>query len=179
MTYKTHVAFALMTAAPIPFIFDFSIQEIVAFYSMVVIGSLAPDLDEQGSYLSRKLPIFPIIFGLFGITHRGVTHQLISVIVLCFGAVLFNVIAGEKYELYKFFVSGFIIGYIMHLAGDMLTKGGINNFFYPFSKTKAVLLPRKLRFFTGSIQEYIVFSFVSLVVLFEAYLYMPSIVGVF
>lgn len=168
MTYKTHIAFALSCAIPVSYMAFDNYQDVVSFLALATIGSLSPDLDEEGSYLSNKFPIFPIVFKLFGVTHRGLTHRAMFV---AFLGVLFSIFyffydsSSEYVPLY----AGFLFGYIFHLLGDMLTKGGINRFFYPFSLRQAVLLPRKYRFYTGSIQEYLILVVFVAIASFEFY----------
>lgn len=167
MTYKTHVTFAFAVATPIAFLhYGEMTSGCILFFLALSIGALAPDLDEEGSYLSRKIPIFPMIFQLFGVTHRGITHRLISVVALLVIAGIF-VLGGElSSDGISAFV-GFSLGYLLHLVGDMLTKGGINKFFYPISNAKGVLLPRRFRFYTGSGKEKIVFVSIFSILIFE------------
>jgi len=167
MTYKTHTTFALVITLPIQqYLIPLNTVEQVFFYLMVIFASLVPDLDEENSYLGKRLPIFPFILKLFGVEHRGVTHTLISVFVisvLFYTYDLFYYVSNFAYDLFL----AFVIGYVAHLLGDMLTKGGINNFFYPLCKCKGVLLPRFLRFYTGSNQEIIVYAFLMLILFAE------------
>lgn len=169
MTYKTHVAFSMLVSMPIAFsLYSTTNHQAYLFLGASAFASLVPDLDEEGSYLSRKLPIFPIIFKLFGVTHRGITHRLISVFLLI---ILF--LALENFNETSFdtkpLIYGFVLGYFMHLAGDLLTKGGINQFFYPFSKAKGVLLPRRFRFYTNSATELFVFLGIMSMIMLELY----------
>ena len=167
LTYKTHVAFALIPAIPIA---DYSYGllsfESIAFLSALSIGALSPDLDEEGSYLSRKIPVMPMVFKLFGVKHRAITHRLIAVVFLISVYYAF-VLYEPSIENVSYLFYGFILGYLMHLFGDMLTKGGINEFFYPFSNIRGVLLPRNLRFFTGSSNEFKVFFIIISIVISE------------
>ncbi len=178
MTYKTHTTFAVAVASPVAFLYYGEINEFFIIFMLALsVGSLAPDLDEEGSYLSRKIPIFPMIFGLFGVTHRGITHRLISVIAL--SATAFMLIATENItSLFgESIVFGFTLGYLLHLCGDMFTKGGINQFFYPVSKSKGVLLPRKFRFYTNSFTEMIVLILLVIATVSE-YAYFTGLINV-
>jgi inner membrane protein len=170
MTYKTHVALAMSVAIPTVYFVNINGFYKISFLFLVAIGALAPDLDEEGSYLSRKLPVMPMLFFLFGVTHRGVTHRAVSLLFLSLvlGALTF---IDQDYEAHKYAYYGFIFGYAMHLLGDMMTKGGIRDFFYPISDIKAVLLPREYRFYTGSVQEYLVFFAIMLTITIELYAY--------
>lgn len=159
MIYKTHIAFAVLPIAVLETVIDVVETPIeILAYCFIAIGALFPDLDEENSYIGRKLPLFPMLYQILGVTHRGITHQLIFVVglILLFQYLFFtySVSFVEKLIAYSF-----IYGYFMHLAGDMLTKGGINNFFFPISRKKGVLLPRFLRFKTDSIQEHLLLYF--------------------
>lgn len=153
MTYKTHVAFSFTPVLAVQVLFNvgFSFVEAV-FLIAVAVGSLLPDLDEEGSYIGKKFPVVSFVYAFFGIRHRGLTHYALFLFALTvIGMASIALLDIEKISM--FFIFGLIFGYLMHLLGDMLTKGGIDNFFYPFSTTKAVLLPRGLRFYTGSNEE--------------------------
>jgi inner membrane protein len=167
MIYKTHIAFALAPALYIEGSNDnmtFAVE--LLFYLSVAIGSLAPDLDEERSKISKILPIFPWIYKIFGIGHRGFTHQLLFVMILSgfFWYIL-------KYQNIDYLVGisifGFILGYFMHLVGDMLTKAGINNFLYPFFGIRGVLLPRMFRFYTSSKEEKIIFYLLIFFIIYQ------------
>lgn len=160
MTYKTHVALALLPAVAVESYFNYLSFEVeLIIYMFTSIGALAPDLDEEGSYLSKKIPIVPFILSLFGVVHRGITHRLIFVLgILIVGFILNGIYAFEG--LTKLAIVSFAYGYLMHLMGDMLTKGGINKFFYPLSNARGVLLPRVLRFYTNSVTEKIWFTII-------------------
>ena len=178
MTYKTHVAMAMTIAIPIVNFTIFNESDRIPFLIFVAVGALAPDLDEEGSYLSRKLPVVPMFFKLFGVTHRGITHRAISVLFLL--CVIFTFYFLDKsFEEHVVFYCGFVLGYVMHLLGDMMTKGGINNFFFPVSAQKAVLMPRAFRFYTGSVQEYLVLLLFLGSIFLEIYLFKGSSFGIF
>jgi len=167
MTYKSHVALSTIIAMPLPFIIEATdILELVVYFSAAFVGSLAPDLDEEGSYLSRRLPVFPMILSLFGVEHRGITHRFIFVLVISIGF-YFALKLNSASSYFYLAAYGFIIAYFGHLLGDMLTKGGIRDFFYPFSSKKGVLLPRKFRFYTNSAIESGVFALMIILLVLE------------
>ena len=156
MTYKTHVVFAVTLALPIGYFQQYFGIDFMLFLSSVVFGSLLPDLDEEGSYIGRKIPIASFLLKIFGVKHRGITHRLIFVFIL--GAIFYSIYYVYQYVILVPILYGLLLGYLFHLFGDMLTKGGIENFYFPISSKKGVLLPRWLRFYTGSIEELMVFS---------------------
>ncbi|WP_294961570.1 metal-dependent hydrolase [Sulfurimonas sp.] len=177
MTYRTHIAFALTSAVPFcEYQYGLVGLEAIMFLGATSIGALAPDLDEEGSYLSNKLPIFPLIFKLFNVKHRGITHRAISILFLFLILCVIGSIDKNLEFSYPIYI-GFIFGYLFHLFGDMLTKGGINQFFYPFSNSRGVLLPRKFRFYTFSNTETIVFLLLCCVVATE-YMFFLGIINV-
>ena len=183
MTYKTHVALAMTVAIPAVYFANIDGFGRISFLFATAVGALAPDLDEEGSYLSRKIPVMPMLFGLFGVKHRGVTHRAISILFLvCLLGVISSV--DQSFISHLPIYGGFILGYVMHLLGDMMTKGGIRDFFYPLRSTKAVLMPRGYRFYTGSLQEYLVFVGILCVIAleiysFKAYFFQGATFGIF
>lgn len=132
---------------------------------VVVFASLLPDIDHPKSIINKYILPFKngltkkILYICLGIivlwfdylyvneagmkalgavfiaiglsSHRnGLTHSLM-------GLIIFGFIAGyigEKYNM-SYFIQYFLIGYGMHLVGDMCTKRGIP-LFYPFIKKK-------------------------------------------
>jgi len=148
---------------------DYELYFAIFFYFGVIVGSIFPDLDEEGSYLSLKFPLFPMLLKLFGVTHRGVTHLLLPVIVM---ASLFILFFNNLEELTAVVLLGFIIGYLLHLCGDMVTKGGINNFYTPFSSKHGVLLPRFMRFYTNSKEEKQVFFLMLIILAIETSIFL-------
>ncbi len=117
--------------------------------------SLLPDLDASesmikhltiGGYIGREkfgikpfyLPAF-IMSKLFG--HRGVLHSLVALALVALGA--YFLIPFTSTAVFALI----LIGYASHLAGDALTKSGIE-IFWPNKKNYG-LLPRKLRVKTG------------------------------
>ena len=167
MIYKTHMAFAVTPALIIESALDYiNIYNELLLYLAVAIGSLLPDLDENGSKLSKSFPIFPIVYELLGIRHRGVTHYLLFSFV--FVTLSFFILQINNADIYNNIIFyGLSYGYFMHLIGDMLTKGGINNFYYPLINCKGVILPKKFRFYTHSIEEFIFLYFLSTLVVLQ------------
>jgi membrane-bound metal-dependent hydrolase YbcI (DUF457 family) len=180
MTYKTHIAFALTAAIPISnYTYGLSSLESFLFLATVSLAALAPDLDEEGSYLSKKLPIFSMTYDLFNVKHRGVTHKAKSIVFLILLFMLINFLENLDNTSYidSSVYLGFIFGYLFHHFGDMLTKGGINEYFEPLSGMKAVLLPRKYRFYTASSSEFSVFALLSSIVALEFVYFTGVLVG--
>lgn len=98
---------------------------------MAVLGSLAPDIDHPKSALGSRLkPISIPISLLFG--HRGITHSLLAV-----GACAWVLLESGAYTR---LTAPFLVGYIMHLAGDLLSPAGLP-LLYPLKRKRNFALP--------------------------------------
>jgi inner membrane protein len=76
----------------------------------------------------------------------------------------------------KIILMGLAIGIFSHDIGDMLTKGGIRGFFFPFFRNKTIgLLPKVFRFYTGTLTEYLVISVIIVKLLLVGFYY-PKII---
>jgi inner membrane protein len=83
---------------------------------LVAAGSLLPDIDHPKSWVGRRTrPISTAIAAAF--SHRGITHSAIAVI----GLTTLLLHAGYRCA----GVSALAIGYLSHLAADMLTPQGL------------------------------------------------------
>jgi inner membrane protein len=161
MTAKGHLALALLPAIPLSTLF--TCNEQFLFLGAVGFGALLPDIDEPNSYIGRKLFFIAELLKIIGLKHRTFTHYLILPLLL-FILSLFLINIG------KVAVLGLAFGIFMHDIGDMLTKGGIKGFFYPFMKNKTIrILPHREAFYTGSIQEYIIVFFIYMIDIYLVY----------
>ncbi len=172
MTAKGHMTLAttatLISFNALPYFQKLPLVDIGIIYFSVLTGSVLPDIDEENSYIGRRLPLFSIITSSI-FKHRTLTHYLILPLIIA----ILGFFASGLNQLICF---SFAFGILMHDVGDMLTKGGINGFFFPFfPNTKIVLLPRALRFYTDSITEYMVILFLMITNLFLAYFFMQRI----
>lgn len=120
-----------------------------------VIGSLLPDADSDESEI-RQITGTARHDGCLGWLvsklmpgHRGITHSAGVMILL---AVAVGVTGNG-------FVQAFAVGYVMHIAADMLTHSGVP-IFWPL-KLRFGLLPKQLRFSTGSLSEFILVALAS------------------
>jgi inner membrane protein len=138
MLYKTHVLTSIAGALVISNSthVDFS----VALAGGVILGSLLPDVDEDGSFIGRKtLGVSKIIKMIFG--HRGITHSL-------FAWFLFSI----PYLIsHNSFLLGLSLGYLFHILGDMFSKSGVP-LLYPSKKRFKIPIYR-----TGGPSEYVIF----------------------
>lgn len=107
-------------------IYKFILISIYIYFSYL--GSLFPDIDMRGSYVSKR---YPILYKKIGskFKHRGFTHSLISISFLCY---IFDLLVkfSDNNIVFLCLSNGFIIGYISHLCLDIITKEGIQ-IFYP------------------------------------------------
>jgi len=161
LTAKGHLALSLLAAIPTSSLLEDYNSRFI-FLIAVVFGSLLPDIDEPNSYIGRRFSFIAFPLKILGIKHRTLTHYLI------FPLFIF-LISFFLEGVYKLIAVGIAFGVLMHDIGDLLTKGGIKGFFYPFLKNKTIrLLPKELAFYTNSIIEHII---VSLLFLVDVYLY--------
>lgn len=161
MTAKGHIALSLLAAIPTSSIIEDYNNKFI-FLIAVVFGSLLPDIDEPNSYIGRRFSFIAYPLKILGIKHRTITHYLI------FPLFIF-LISFFLEGIYKLIAVGIAFGVLMHDIGDLLTKGGIKGFFYPFLKDKTIrLLPKEFAFYTNSITEHII---VFILFLVDVYLY--------
>lgn len=168
MVKETHIKggyiFSLLMISFIneKYIYEYNIvYKIILIYIYIYFsyfGSLFPDLDMRGSYISKR---FPLLYKKFGskFKHRGFTHSLIFIYTLCY---LSNLLV--KYSnnniVFICLCSGFIIGYTSHIILDIITKEGVQ-LFYPIS-INISLLPIK----TSSKSEKIVYKILDFILIF-------------
>jgi inner membrane protein len=137
MMARSHVIVGLATwiaAAPVLHIPSLD----PAWLGLVVAGSLLPDIDHPKSWVGRRTrPVSTAIAATF--SHRGITHSAIAVI----GLTILLLHAGYR----RAGVSALVIGYLSHLAADMLTPQGLR-LAWPASRTWGLPLCR-----TGSAME--------------------------
>ena len=140
MMARSHVIVGLATwiaAAPLLRIYPLD----VVYLGLAVAGSLLPDIDHPKSWVGRRTrPVSTALALILG--HRGVTHSAIAVVALA--ALLLQ--AGYRWG----GVSALIVGYLSHLAADMLTPQGLR-LAWPLRGTWALPICR-----TGSPMESII-----------------------
>ena len=100
--------------------------------ALAVAGSLLPDIDHPQSWVGKRTkPLSTMIAAILG--HRGATHSLLAVIG-CAWLLLHDGYSGA-------FVAPVLVGYLSHLAGDLLTPRGLR-LAWPFKGTWALPLCR-------------------------------------
>lgn len=176
MLAKTHV----LSATPLLIPALYNIHDTTSFAVFAVallIGAVAPDIDELNSFISRRfrllfgavylirIALFAVLFvvSLFNrklwseivqiISHRGITHFLLVPLVL-FGLSFFF----KGYL--SFFLLGLALGWLVHQVGDMTTYGGVMNWLFPFYIGRRFWsVPQILRYKTGDTPEQIISFF--------------------
>src|ERR1700709_2628205 len=115
MMARSHVIVGL--AAWIAVAPGLHIQSLDPIYlGLVMAGSLLPDIDHPKSWVGRRTrPLSTAIAACLG--HRGVTHSALAVIGLTMALAHFG------YR--RTGVSALAVGYLSHLAADMLTPKGL------------------------------------------------------
>ncbi|MDB5400798.1 MAG: metal-dependent hydrolase [Rhodopila sp.] len=119
------------------------------YLGLVVAGSLLPDIDHPKSWVGRRTrPISTAIAATF--SHRGVTHSAIAVI----GLTMLLLHAGYR----RGGVTALIIGYLSHLAADMLTPQGLRlawplrrTWGFPLCRTDSPMEPMIVSVLIGAI----------------------------
>ena len=139
MMFRTHLAFGFLVA--LTFVYLFSPPLPWLFIAIVTFASGLPDIDHPKSTYGRKFPIISKSIS-FIFKHRGFFHSIFPPLFLFFAFSFFNL---------TYVGLAILIGYIAHLVGDALTKGGIN-FLSPLT-TFELRGPMK----TGAIMETLLF----------------------
>ncbi len=132
-------------------------------FMAVLIGSVFPDIDHprssiaQQSYLMKGISRAVFILS----EHRGVVHSLLASLLLT--AFLYSLLA--EAGLGGTIALGFLFGYLTHLVGDSMTKGGVR-WLQPFSDRK---LRGPLR--TGARSEELLFVVLLALLFYELLLF--------
>jgi len=142
MTAKSHVTTSFAIGAMIPLMLHNNLlhtSEYMYYAIGIVIGALLPDIDEEHSYIGRRLFfIAEPLNALIG--HRTLTHNLLIYIpLLLYG-----------YHWHSYISLGIGVGAMLHVLEDSVTNSGANWALKPFLN-KFALLPRSLRFSTNGI----------------------------
>lgn len=111
------------------------------------LGALLPDIDHPSSWVGRRLPVISRPLAAM-IGHRGVTHSLIAVVT----CVVFLRWEGLR----RLVIDPLVVGYLSHLAADLLTTSGLR-LTWPSPKRQAIGLCR-----TGSFAETLIVAGVAI-----------------
>ena len=118
-----------------------------ATVALTTIGSLLPDIDHPSSWVGRRLPVISRPLAAM-IGHRGVTHSVVAVLVCLF------FLRWEGFS--RTVIDPLVIGYLSHLAADLLTSSGLR-LAWPSRKRQAIPLCR-----TGSFGETVIVAGVAI-----------------
>jgi inner membrane protein len=159
------VGLGVASVAPIP-IFTNDLKLTIINIGVIILFSLAPDLDHPKSMITRTLfPLIPVsylIYKFFG--HRTLTHSFIFWFLL--SVLLFSLLSKELALLAS-------LSYLSHIMADVVSMSGVK-VWYPFSD-------RKLSFgnlmINGIGEKIVVFIFLILFIFME-YKNIFKIIGV-
>jgi len=149
MTAKNHVATTFVIAiTPALFyrerLIYFPTDILILILAGMILGSLLPDIDEENSYIGRKLKFFSSLVN-FAIGHRTITH---NIFVWCF-------VFAYGYYMKIWFLVGVSIGSVLHILEDSATNNGVKWALKPIARRFAIL-PKHMRFKTdGNFENYI------------------------
>jgi inner membrane protein len=151
MMWTTHVAFALLCYYIMAYSAGLSFDA-PAVLTLLVVGSLLPDIDQPRAFLARQLCLFKRASRGIGryVTHRGIVHSLLAALIATFAVW----VVALFYDLETLAVTCFFLGFISHLAADSLNPTGIK-WLQPVTKAK---LKDGIR--TGSAMEKLFFLLV-------------------
>ena len=132
MTSRTHdmVAFAsLLTVATYYPPDSLNINPSISCLIGCTIGALIPDMDQATNRLWDLLPagnLFGKIFRNLMLRHRTISHSVLGIWIL-YKVLEFIVprILNPNYVNLEIVIASILIGFISHIAADMLTKEGV------------------------------------------------------
>lgn len=157
MRFQTHIATSTACTIALTQVTELSLTP--ALLIGVVIGSIAPDIDEPKSKIGRKAPVVShgvkLVF-----KHRGFTHTLAACLLVA--TLLFYFWTQIPVPL----AIGFTLGYLFHVLGDALSSSGVP-LLYPFTKRR-FMIPL---YSTGGIREHVIF--------FVTLLWIADLLGLF
>jgi inner membrane protein len=111
MMFVTHLSFGLFLGLMILRYVDLPVN-LAVFLILLLLGSLAPDIDSSTSFLGRKTKPVSWLFH-----HRGAIHSFLAMMI--FTAVLLLINPNLYYAL------AFVLGYLSHLLMDSVTPTGV------------------------------------------------------
>lgn len=106
----------------------YQILLVLLFFHFSNLGSVFPDIDMKGSYISKRYPLLSKAFKKA--KHRGLTHSLVFTGILYIICIALLTISHENIVVLSI-CGGFLLGYTSHLVLDLFTREGIELLF-PF-----------------------------------------------
>lgn len=116
MMFLTHLLFGLFCGLVTLNIF--SPKNMIVYFSLVVVGSMLPDIDCADSRSSKAAGIFGKISSAL-LRHRGILHSIWPILAVWF---LFESFNGRAWSI------PLLVGYSSHLFIDMFNHAGIRVF---------------------------------------------------
>ena len=116
-------------------------------FALAATGALLPDIDHPSSWVGRRLRVISHPLAAT-IGHRGITHSLVAVLVC--------VVFLRWERLSRIVIDPLAVGYLSHLAADLLTTGGLR-LAWPSPKRQAIGICR-----TGSFLESVIVAAVAI-----------------
>ena len=144
MIYKTHRMFALTLTAATLLMAQAPVDAWQTYATMgaAYVAAPIPDLDKNGSWISRQVPFVDRFFSMFG--HRTLTHSLLFTTGV---AVLFGLLHAPVW-----LTVGFVIGWISHPIIDLFNPQGVH-LLWPLPKKLWIRFPGFMTTTTGSEME--------------------------
>jgi inner membrane protein len=132
MMGTTHAAFALLCYYVIAYFAGLPFDTLMVL-TLLIIGSLLPDIDHPRGFLARQSYLFRRTSKGISkfVTHRGIVHSLLAALIAT--AIVWVIAMFYRWEALA--VACFFLGFISHLAADSLNPTGIK-WLQPFSKAK-------------------------------------------
>jgi inner membrane protein len=115
--------------------------------ALTTIGALLPDIDHPASWVGRRLRVISRPLAAM-IGHRGVTHSVLAVLACLL------LLRWQGFS--RSVIDPLVIGYLSHLAADLLTSSGLR-LAWPLRQRQAIPLCR-----TGSLSESIIVTGVAI-----------------
>jgi len=170
MMGTTHAVFALLCYYVIAYFVGLPFDAPMVL-TLLVVGSLLPDIDHPRVFLARQSYLFRRTSRGISkfVTHRGIVHSLLAALI----ATAIVWVIAMSYNLETLAVAYFSLGFISHLAADSLNPTGIK-WLQPFSKAKV-----KDGIRTGSTAEKLFFLLTIVAVSAIVYMARPELFNIF
>lgn len=169
MMGTTHAAFALLCYYVIAYFAGLPFDALMVL-TLLIIGSLLPDIDHPRGFLARQFYLFRRTSRGVSrfVKHRGIVHSLLATLIAT--AIVWVIAMVYRWEVLA--VACFFLGFISHLAADSLNPTGIK-WLQPFSKAK---VRNGIR--TGSAMEKLFFLLVLIAISVIVYTVYPELFSI-
>ena len=170
MMGTTHAAFAILCYYVIAYFAGLPF-DVPMVLTLLIIGSLLPDIDHPRGFLARQSYLFRRTSRGISkfIRHRGIVHSLLAALTAT--AIVWVIAIFYRWETLA--VACFFLGFVSHLAADSLNPTGIK-WLQPFSKARV-----KGGIRTGSIIEKFLFLLILIVISLIVHMVHPELFSIF